>query len=155
MFKQIKNYTFFFLFLGVGVTATAQTTQPVQPEKMQAQRPAVADSVAKVVRAKPASPSIGGKWQSVANPALFVTFSGNKMTQTDGGTVTQTGKVQFDKQCKNISCMKMGDNKKHGCFTVSAQFDISCYQILKLTNKELIYQGFGSEDQPQAFKRVK
>lgn len=152
MFKKIKCLTLITLFLGVSLATKAQVPPPT---KAPATAVATSADTVKVMRPKPAAPAISGKWQSVSNPNLYVMFKGNKMSQTENGTTTEWGKVKFDKQCKNIGCMKMNENKKNGCFTVSGQFDITCYQVLKLTGNELIFQGFGAEDQPQAFKRVK
>lgn len=142
MLKKVKHLALITMLLAVGVVAKAQHTPP-------------APDTLKVMRPKPAAPAMSGKWQSVSNPNLYITVKGNTMSQTENGTTTPWGKVKFDKQCKNIGCMKMNENKKNGCFTVSGQFDVTCYQVLKLSGKELIFQGFGSEDQPQAFKRVK
>lgn len=149
----MKCLALFTLLLGASLKVAAQDVKPATPVLPAA--PVTAVDTVKVVKPKPAAPSIGGKWQSVDNPAVTVTVKNGRMYRTEGGNTTDLGKIKFEKQCKNISCMKMDENKKHGCFTLSGQFDISCYQILKLTGKEFIYQGFGSEETPLSFKRVK
>lgn len=72
-----------------------------------------------------------GKWKSLTDKGLVLKVKGNQWSTFDAkGKPVLSETVQYQAKCES------GEQTKP-CLAISGQFDISYYQIIKLTKKEL------------------
>lgn len=145
-----------FLLFGCAADTTeniAEGGQATQP--MDAETEALPESY-EAPAAAPAAPAlaeqVAGRWQSAADQKEIVEFTEDSYVSYYDGEKLIEEKLEWHEQCPGF-CQPEGVSVDQ-CFTISGEFDITCYYVVSVTATQLQMSMLGGRGNTLIYNRV-